>query len=254
MAFTLIELLVVIGIVALLVAIGVGAYTGVMSAGKHEETRALLTKAAGIAQEYQDTTGRIVNHYTYPGSGDRDPYHLEELADYDWSDSRYERNVPGATGETDLDADDDQEFIARSIERFVWATHRVPSAQEMYGRVNETVFTDLTGEIPDPVGGDALYTENPNGFLELRDGWDNKIVYAAFVAHDDDHGTHDATDDYLDDDFLPPHDRPFFVSAGPDGDFGNYEDLRNRREGNSHDAARAAAAEDNVYSFDLQSR
>ena len=74
-------------------------------------------------------------------------------------------------------------------------------------------------DIPDPEDLDGLVAKgwmvdsDGDGFLELVDGWGNKIAYAAYVKRDD---------DFTDDDFFPSSNRPLFMSAGPDGKFGSF--------------------------------
>lgn len=71
--------------------------------------------------------------------------------------------------------------------------------------------------------------------MAILDAWDNKIRYAARVSHED---------GFTDDDYLPPHPRPFFASAGPDGRWGTVTIDNDGHVVPDEDAA------DNVYSFE----
>lgn len=78
-----------------------------------------------------------------------------------------------------------------------------------------------------------------DGLLTPYDGWDTPILYAAYVRYDEPGG-----DKATEDDFLPKYARPFFISAGPDREYGDsspsatYEDK--------------VKASDNIYSYDLE--
>lgn len=110
-----------------------------------------------------------------------------------------------------------QAVISDTGERFCWAAMQVENTARMLPALGGEVFKDGDG----------------NGFMELRDGWGHKIRYAAKVEHGDADGT---------DDELPEYPRPFFASAGYDGQFGNAE---------TGDASQPPL-QDNLYSFNLE--
>ncbi len=75
------------------------------------------------------------------------------------------------------------------------------------------------------------------------DMWGGKLRYARRVSH---------TDAFAADDYLPAHPAPFFASAGPDGAFGDYQQVLLQEAGQPHDADAARATQDNLYSFDIE--
>ncbi|MEM6393780.1 MAG: type II secretion system protein [Planctomycetota bacterium] len=119
------------------------------------------------------------------------------------------RNAPGSTGLGPVSAMD------KSSEVFVWQTLSLPAAADM--------LRAATGE-------NGLADTDGDGFLELQDPWGNLIEYRRTVNGSD-------AD-------LPGliHGAPLLVSAGPDGDFGEYS---NANEPNDD-------ARDNVLSFELK--
>lgn len=226
--FTLTELMVTVLIIALLSAIALYGLSAMREMADEQQASNLLSKAKMMAGEYQAATGRILDHRL--PADQEDPYRLQDLQQYEWDN--FERNAPDATGTGDLDigdnASDSDEFKARSIERFVWATFNVPQVRDLYGPIEEG------GQLTDGDG---------NGFLELRDPWGGKLVYAPYVALNGNPGDDTPGDGFRADDFLPRHDRPFFASPGPDGRWGN---------ANANSGAGDQAAQDNIYSFELE--
>ena len=202
LGFTLVEILVVIAIIALLIGIGLGIVASVRGNAKEQATRMTLASADAINTEYYSLTGTVINH-------------MGE-SPINWSTDRTENSPYTTTDQGSLDGDDGDEATVKdlSIERFVWATYRIRNIRENMYRFDEQYFNDSSG----------------NKFLELRDGWDTKLIYVGGVSHDDDEKG---------DDFLPVRDKPYFASAGPDGKWGNVED----------NGVADADAQDNVYSF-----
>jgi len=143
-----------------------------------EQTRTVLLVADVLATELQAEIGRPVHH---------DP---SVTSPFDFSKG-VKKNAPGAEG---TGVPDD------SIEKFVWALWQ---NQEM----RERLKVDVSRVFVKDSDGD--------GFLELIDGFGNKIAYAAFVKRS-------ADDLYKVDDYLPLSDGVIFMSAGKDGRFGSY--------------------------------
>ena len=85
-----------------------------------------------------------------------------------------------------------------------------------------------------------------NGFLELRDPWGSKFIYAPFVAWEN-NGPDEQRDEYTADDFLPRHDKPFFASPGPDRLWGDaqFENVDANGDGDFDHL-------DNIYSYDSE--
>jgi type II secretory pathway pseudopilin PulG len=112
-----------------------------------------------------------------------------------------------------------------SIERFVWMAMQVPSARSVLDGLDEHYLNDGDGD----------------GFLEIRDGWGQKLRYASYhsytwedgkpLFYDQDMEIRDWAEGWPKDifwvDSLPErgsanHQRPFFLSSGPDVTFGRY--------------------------------
>lgn len=102
----------------------------------------------------------------------------------------------GDTVEVDLSASDS------SIKQFVREVIQVPEARQVLITLDQHLVWD---------------DDDPES---IRDAWDNPLEYREQVG--------DSGNDSLN---LPAHHRPYFASAGPDGDF--------------------ATTQDNLYSFDL---
>ena len=222
-AFTMIELMVVVAVILILLTIGGFVATTSAGAGEEMATRSILSRGKAIADEYEVRAEQVVPHLASFWSGNRD------------------YNTPGTAGSGPLGLSGEANFQVQSIERFIWATLQINSIREQYyAAMSETELIDSDG----------------NGFLELRDGWDNKIVYAQAVVHDDDGdgNINDSEGAADEDDFLPAHNVPLFASAGPDGKFGSHKQLFRQLNGDSLNATERQEAEDaadNVYSFDL---
>jgi len=194
--FTIVELMVVIGIILTLAGIGLTTMNLMLRRATAERTRSTLHMAKGISTEYRAQVGTAVNHYG--------------TAPINWSGSKL-KNAPGATGGG---------IPNDSIEKFVWA---VWQKEELRDR--------LRTEAADDVVIDA----DGDGFLELIDGWKNRIEYAAFVRRTA------AGDLYTNDDYFPSTQSPIFMSAGPDGLLGTFAPANKAN----------ADADDNLHSLDL---
>ena len=229
--FSLIEIMVVVAILALLLAIGVAVKGAVTRTAKRAATTSRITTLQAAEEEYKAKTSTVVNHLAsvdYP---------------FDWGDP-VAKNVGGASGEASLGGNEIDDVKEQSIQRFIWVVYQVPDAASVLSRERDA----LTDRDSPPDG---------DGFLEVRDAWDSKIVYAAFVDHED------AAEE---DDFLPERGKlgvpkPFFASAGPDGLWGHVADVNNDasddRDNNSqadrdNDGDGTDDHLDNLYSFEAQ--
>ena len=232
--FSITEILVVVGIIAILVAAVAFVGVGMREAGKRQMTRARIEALMGVHDEYQAITGNRVNS------------HKVDTRPFDWSTEKA-RNGPEAVG-TNLDTPEDPEKLDgtlrdHGIERFVWATWQVPDTRDLLQAIGKEALVDA----------ENLGPNAGNGYVEVRDAWGNKLVYASYAWDP-------ASDDNTpNDDFLPPHGtsdrwRPFFASAGkdglwggpgPDGDFGTTDDLDANGDGTPDH-------EDNLYSYEVQ--
>lgn len=212
---TLMELLAVMFIITLMASILIGVGSKVRTNAKANQTRVTLANCKAALDEYEvQSQGKRLPHV---GVGDGIIY-----MPINWGQPKA-RNAPNASGSAVIDD---------SIERFVWALLRNATTSKMIAAA------------ADP----ASYRDNDeDGFMELTDAFAGrnrtKLLYLAFVDHDD---------GYTDDDFLPEKSTPYFASAGPDGEWGNWQDLRKKQTGIAgYDDTLATEAEDNLYSFDL---
>ena len=62
------------------------------------------------------------------------------------------------------------------------------------------------------LGADSFVDKDGDGFKEVLDGWGRPLIFVGGVSH---------TDSFTADDFLRAHPHPYWVSAGPDGLFGD---------------------------------
>jgi prepilin-type N-terminal cleavage/methylation domain-containing protein len=220
--FTLVELMVVIVIILILLGVGAALGPSLLENQRRSTTRTILLNGQAILAEYEVQSNTVPNHL------DRN------AGPINWSNSKTQNTGANIHENSDaLEGNDAQAVKHHSIERFVWATLQISDIQEMYAQFDSQTLTDLDEE-GNPPG---------NGFLELRDAWGNKLVYATSVSRED---------GYDEDDFLPERHDPFFASPGPDGQWGKAEELELRQAGDPHDAQEAKRASDNLYSFELE--
>ena len=76
----------------------------------------------------------------------------------------------------------------------------------------------------------------------VKDKWGVAVRYAPSNEHNSDESWYTTE--------LRQHPRPFFASAGPDGEWGDEQERVNREAGQPHDANLAAQADDNMYSYE----
>ncbi len=170
-------------------------------------TQMILSTAHAVATEYRLQTSVVVNHAS--------------TTPFDWSTAKT-KNANGASGTGMLNGT----VAVSASERFVWAVNQLPATEQMLRNLGTEVLTDSDGT---GVTGE--------GFLELVDGWGRKLIYVSGV----DHG-----DSVTDDDYLPEYPKPYFVSAGADGQWGDVQAASG--------SAALAQTEDNLYSFDLEGK
>lgn len=198
--FSLIEILVVIAIIVLLAGITIGVGRRMIQSAKKSHTKIILGICKSASDAYA-TKFKPILHY----SGNLDPtITASYVYEYNWDKTTFKKNAPDANGTG---------AINDPIERFVYKALKYETSSKILHTLNNKQLVDRDGD----------------GFLEVYDGFDNKIKYAAYVS---------GKDAYTLDDTLPIHRTAFFASAGRDGKWGDAN--------NSNDAD----AQDNMYSFD----
>lgn len=245
-------MLVTVSIIVVLMSIGLVVGSRMQANARLTEARSLLLKVQTVADEYEAATadrrgyGLKINHSA------QDAHGMSASAPIDWSEDILKTVQSSTTSEDKgkLDTDDDDDAVTkyRSIERFVWAVFQMPRTRDL---------------LMASIGGKYLRDTDDNGFYEIVDPWDKPLFYAAFVDHDD---------NITFDDFLPqrkswtttgdyrasPQDiarwQPFFVSAGPSGQFGDEQRDFTPHDSASNDANRDGVDDraDNLYSHDLE--
>lgn len=224
--FTLVELMAAISIISILMIAGTIASMKMFSNTADHKTRITLAAAKSIADEYTILTGNTVNHLTIAATATFPNPN-------DWSTTKtYNQrirtlinpDIPGSTAlyytisgnpKSSTKLTDDSE----TGERFLWVVMQVPAINRMLVALGPDTFVD----------------REENGHMELRDGWGNKMHYAAYVSHSDS----DTADDILPEHGNPTNPKPFFASAGPDGQWGDASPTPDQQ------------SQDNIYSYDL---
>lgn len=239
--FTLIEILTVVGVIIILVGIGIAIGPEVISKGEEQLTKTILRNCEAILQEYYDRTGVLPNNVdTYPRDLTKKAGNFlafDDTWDEDWKNTKLGDTDPNVT------MDPNRWEFAQST---VWASAQDRSIKQFF-EITSTVKeiqTTIYSVLPESViRGGAIY-----------DGWGNKIMYvkdreAKFSGHDSWTGYDVNADTWSGNarqwspfTFLQPHDGPFFVSAGRDGAWGNYNGDQTAQDNHS----------DNLYSYDLE--
>jgi prepilin-type N-terminal cleavage/methylation domain-containing protein len=188
--FTIVELMVVIGLILALSAIGLTTMNLMLRRASAERTRSTMHMAKGLSTEYRAQFGTAVNHFGF--------------TPINWAGSKL-KNAPGSSGGgTPNDP----------IEKFVWAVWQV---EELRDRLRSKAIDDI------------VIDSDGDGFLELVDGWNNQITYAAFVYRND---------LYAGDDFFPTITTPIFMSRGPNEEWGTFVN-NNKPDANAEDNIRS---------------
>ena len=218
-AFTLIELMLIMFLVVVLIAAGAIVGTSAMRAAAIQQTRITLSGAAGVAEEYLAETNNVVNHLTQ--------FQTQVLGPVNWNvDRPYNQRRPWTPEPPNNDPNrapwnfynnnetpKTVERIEEPIERFVSEAmkHEVPS--NMLAALGEDVFVDKHGD-PDSL----IARDRPNGFMEIVDGWNQPLIYAAF-------NNANLMEGHLPSRGAVNNPLPFFVSVGADGDLGTDDDM-----------------------------
>lgn len=239
--FTLLEVLVVIGVILLLVGIGVITYGTLDQSGK--ATKITLTNLQAMLGEYEAMTAlREQPPYVYMNGGIVDNSQMKQKGVDFW---RVPASIEGATG-------GDGDVKSGSGPRYQWdAVANTQVALLMFNRVpaNKQLMTKIPSK---QVHGSAngskgktptkLTPSNDANAIDppiILDAWNNPIVFVGKYGLE---GVNlvpkkGSTDGYEFPDqtilsagriktggTLPRTTRPFFASAGPDGDFRTGDD------------------------------
>lgn len=244
---SLVELMTIVLILSILVTIGVTAGPSLFRQLSRTQVTATIKVLETILTEFRASTGKtVVVKDELPSEG---TYNTAF-----WSKRPANFHGSSAKDIASLSINSPAEYVARSIERFLSITYSNDPRSVMtplFAPFKADVLDDRPDIVPDPAsskqGKDDGRAFGANKMLEIRDVWGNKMVY----KYDENDGV---GGDYKNDNFLPRTRRPFFASSGPDGKFGDQPALDNdhNRDANNHNHGnRAMAAEDNIYSFDL---
>lgn len=238
--FTLVEILVVIALLALLGAIAFVGYTAVTRQGLTSQTRSMLTNAASILAEYDAKTQlRRQPRFSWKGTGTPTLHDSSSDGPVDfWRDAD-----PDTDGFQGLEAPASVEEGATDRERTAGVRNAqialsmvasVPAAKTMVAGLRPDQTMRLAADDP------STSTLDESVAPILLDAWSNPIIFVPagglreVTLSDEPHFVVTSAKVYpgteLPNDTLAPNARPFFASAGPDGNF--------------------AMGDDNLYSFE----
>lgn len=224
-AFTLLEVLIAVMVIMVLVSIGVALGPAISGQGSEQLTRTALSSAETVLTEYRALTGR------WPDITTTDTYWFNHVG------LELEEQLLPVRDEVEFELYSGERFVARTLQTKVsrdrnWIELRKRSTiNAVYENLDSEVFADSDDPDDDGYG---------YGFMDLRDGWGTKLVYVPAHQHQSLYWQNNVTWRF------PARQTPYFVSAGPDGRFGNvYAD---------EDTPEYEASLDNIYSFDVVNR
>ncbi len=224
--FSLVEIMVVVAIIFVLMGLSLIAMKKVSESANTKQARLLLNQMMSIEGEYRRTARQSINHYSANAYTQKP---------FNWTTVR-SRNNPDEPG-ADAVVPNTDAHVKGSIEAFVWATLQLPACDAMYSGLR----ADRSLRDGDP---DANTPRLPDGFFEVVDTWGTPIRYYLRNVDEDLYAAGDPERDNYSTDTMRYHATPFFVSAGPDREWGNVS-----AAGGS---TAWKQAQDNIYSFDLE--
>ena len=209
----------VISIITVIVAFTAPSIVKLLGSSEVNAMRSILNGLASAADSYNITTGQTVDHKVT-----RDAF---------GNDVDIEINGTDASGDP----------IDFTFGWFVLNAGQVPESAQLITisakedlTLNGDPLLDINGEV-------AGLAASQISSIELRDRWRTPIRYAGGVRHDDRFNA---------DDYLRAHPTAFFVSAGPDGLFGEVDTDTNGPDPDVDENDDGIPdAQDNIYSFDL---
>ncbi len=259
--FTLIEMLIVIGIILLLTAITVTVVAGLSARGEIRDAENTMQLMEQALSEWELGNTRQVT-YGINANGGEPCDDVEE---------RYEIDQTVEAGTTWTMEDDAVEEALRQTDILWSILSRTASSREILARINPDYLQEL-----DPDNDPQNELEHLNGRIGYRilDPWGNPIL-AVMPGRRSNNDCDE--DDYCDEDMVPPHsdldhcpdddgtirtpfenhfgiavnNRIFFVSAGPNGQFGGLFLMRSSGNLNDKHKREIARAADNIYSREI---
>ena len=233
--FSLVEIMVVVAIIFVLMGLSLIAMKRVTQSANVKQTRLLLNQMMSIEGEYRRTARQSINHYT-KSSPPKDDYDYTRKP-FDWTQNKpHNIDLPiGSTATIPPLVPNTDAHVNGSIEAFVWATLQLPACDQMYSGLRaDRSLRD--GDL------DASPVRDPDGFYEVVDHWGTPIRYYLRNVDENLYPSGDIERDTFATTVFRFHAKPFFVSAGPDGKWGDLNGSATERK----------EAEDNIYSFDLE--
>jgi prepilin-type N-terminal cleavage/methylation domain-containing protein len=271
--FTLIELLVVIGIILVLIGIFFAGGKAVMNQAKERDTHTRLEAYKTMFENYRNAThltrpppaGRggamVISTFNAPTSLAQFWTQGQEIAPGTVSTDANFYNLSNPTNYTTLPESQIQALINTAL--VMYAMKSVPENATILNNIPAGKTLSVTIGVKTPVGVSSTVT-----VPLLLDGWGNPILFVPGGGLVNVWVDSSATVPYLitsagvitptsspvplanynpaNPTYFPPGSinpgQPFFVSAGPDGDFSN-------AHGWTSGAANSSQTDDNIYSF-----
>jgi len=211
-AFSLTEMLVAISIILLIAGLVVVARQSLLGDVQRKQTQVILGNLQNAHTEYEVATGGQILHYS--DGSERPDWSVDKprfsTADNDYTASTGDGLTAGTAG-----IDDDAQTIIGppadsashvTIRRFVYAAWQSETARPMIEQQK-----------------DRLIKLN-NGYPYVEDAWGTPVYYADEILP--------SGNPLPSDDRFKPSPDPVFISAGPDGEFG---DVNNFMDNNASD-------------------
>lgn len=182
LGFTLIEILVAISIIALLAGLVTVGALKAGDAAQRNRAQSLMRALIGAQDEFKAQSGLGIN-LNHDGN-----------SPINWPAGTFSENVGNASGTAGSGG-------LSSSERFVVGCFLFDESEEALRAAAQ--------------GSGILVDGDGDNFLELRDPWDNQLIYR--LDNDPNNANYDNR--------FPTYRDPFFISAGKDGDFGTDDDI-----------------------------
>jgi type II secretory pathway pseudopilin PulG len=240
---TLIEILVVIGVIAILAGIAVYGFKALANNANRNKTKVVLVNCGSLLKEYETATGmKSQPPYKY------DPGGVQKTANFDiWRDADADLAGPEPeamqvpVGDFSADLVSSTNLVRRNSVALkntavvLREAIRVPNLKNWLTQLPDGTVADTRVQ-PSADPKEQIQGE-PNAIM-LLDGWKNPIIYVPasgldgvmlggttdpYVVRSDKVYTRAAFNAAVTGNRLPVG-RPFFASAGPDGDFSKGDD------------------------------